>query len=63
VKNFITLLGQGVSPKEALKDIALASIGPVTSATLREVGLAADVEAREFTIPGLVEALASHFKS
>lgn len=63
VKNFVTLLGQGVSPKQALQDIILASIGPVTSETLKEVGLCADIEAREFTIPGLVEALAAHLKS
>jgi len=37
--------------------IHMASIGPVTSATLREVGLGADISAREFTIPGLVDAI------
>jgi uroporphyrinogen III methyltransferase / synthase len=36
---------------------ALASIGPTTSATLREAGLAPTVEAAEYTIPGLVEAI------
>ncbi len=35
----------------------LASIGPTTSATLREVGLAPTVEAAEHTIPGLVAAI------
>ena len=34
-----------------------ASIGPVTSATLREFGLPVDIEAREYTIPGLVAAI------
>jgi len=35
----------------------VASIGPVTSATLRELGLPVDIEARKYTIPGLVEAI------
>ena len=34
-----------------------ASIGPVTSATMRELGLKVDVEAREYDIPGLVRAV------
>jgi hypothetical protein len=29
----------------------------VTSSTLRELGLRVDIEAKEFTIPGLVEAI------
>jgi uroporphyrinogen-III synthase len=37
--------------------IKLASIGPVTSSTLRESGLPVDIKAKEFTIPGLVEAI------
>jgi uroporphyrinogen-III synthase len=40
-----------------LDGIRLASIGPVTSATLRELGLRVDTEAREYTIPGLVEVI------
>lgn len=34
-----------------------ASIGPVTSTTLRELGLPADIEAAEYTIPGLIRAI------
>ena len=34
-----------------------ASIGPVTSATLRELQLQVDVSAKKFTIPGLVGAI------
>jgi uroporphyrinogen-III synthase len=55
VRNFVTLLGG--SRRAALKSILTASIGPVTSATLRELGLAVDIEAREYTIPGLIEAI------
>lgn len=54
VRNFVTLLG---SRKPSLEGIQLASIGPVTSSTLRELRLRADIAAKEFTIPGLVEAI------
>jgi uroporphyrinogen-III synthase len=54
VRNFVALLG---SRDSNLKGIRLASIGPVTSSTLREFGLPVDIKAKEFTIPGLVEAI------
>ncbi len=44
-------------------NIVLASIGPVTSETLRELGHPPTVEAPESTIPALVQSLASHFRS
>lgn len=62
VKNFVALLGLRQA-RAALKKTApdhgvhSASIGPVTSATLREFGLPVDIEAEEYTIPGLVEAI------
>ena len=56
VKNFMALLNKGPQPK-LLDGIQTASIGPVTSATLREVQLPVDIEAREFTIAGLVSAI------
>ncbi len=37
--------------------IKIASIGPVTSATLKTHGLPIDVEAKEHSIPGLLEAI------
>jgi uroporphyrinogen-III synthase len=54
VKNFVTLLGRG---RTGLRGIRMASIGPVTSTTLRECGLPVDIAARDFTIPGLVDAI------
>jgi uroporphyrinogen-III synthase len=62
VKNFVALLGSAGRPRQGrrrtpLEGIALASIGPVTSATLRDLKLAVNVEAREYTIPGLVLAI------
>lgn len=56
VKNFVELLGS--RPKSRMLDgIRMASIGPVTSATLRELGLPVDIAAKEYTIPGLVTAI------
>src|SRR5262249_40794187 len=53
VKNFITLVGRHAN----LTGIRMASIGPVTSATLRENKRKVDIAAKEFTIPGLVAAI------
>lgn len=52
-KNFVALLGKGPS----LENVTVASIGPVTSATLRQLGLPVHIEAKEYTIPGLVQAI------
>lgn len=54
-RNFAELLGPAAT--ESLKDVQLASIGPVTSATLRELQLPVTVEAREFTMGGLIRAI------
>ena len=62
MKNFVSLLGLR-GARAALKKrapnhgIHSASIGPVTSATLREFGLPVDIEAKKFDIPGLVAAI------
>lgn len=67
VRNFVGLLGGSRSAVQALyasrgrgsprHTIQLASIGPITSTTLREFGLKADISAKEYTIPGLVDAI------
>lgn len=44
---------------EHLRKAKLASISPITSATLRELGLEPAAEAQTFTIPGLIEAIRS----
>ena len=56
VKNFVELLGKR-RKSSLLEGVHTASIGPVTSTTLRELGLPVDIAAREFTIPGLVTAV------
>lgn len=56
-KNFVELLRGRGSSSRLVDGVLLASIGPVTSATLREIGLRADVEATEYTMDGLVQAI------
>jgi len=57
VRNFLDLLGK--NNQALLTGTKLASIGPVTSETMRELGLSVDIEAREYTIPGLVATIAT----
>ena len=56
--NFVDLVGverlRSLSPP-----MRLASIGPITSKTIRDAGFAPAVEASEHTIPGLVRAIAA----
>jgi len=54
VTNFIAAAG-----REALAEIKIASIGPITSATLREHQIEPTVEAQPHTIGGLVNAILS----
>jgi uroporphyrinogen-III synthase len=69
VRNFIMWLKsceQGSAA--ALTDLVMehtqiASIGPITSQTARELGLRVDIEAKEFTIDGLVNAIIQHEES
>ncbi|HYG99220.1 MAG TPA: uroporphyrinogen-III synthase [Terriglobales bacterium] len=60
-RNFVDLIGAKVAYSGLLDGIALASVGPVTSTTLKELGLKADIKAKVFTMPGLVEAIGRHF--
>jgi uroporphyrinogen III methyltransferase/synthase len=56
VKNFLQLVGADSIP-EWRQNVKIASIGPVTSETVRNLGLTVDVEAEEYTIDGLVKSL------
>ncbi len=56
VRNFVALLGG----KPKMDGMKLASIGPVTSATLQELGLAADIQASQYTIPGLIRSIVAN---
>ncbi len=62
VRNFLALLvGKALQQQpgygSGFDGVRFASIGPVTSSTLRELGLPVDIEAREYTISGLVAAI------
>jgi uroporphyrinogen-III synthase len=56
VTNFFRLLHEANVPAWPAS-MAAASIGPITSQTLRHHGVEPVVEATEYTIPGVVEAL------
>ena len=60
VRNLVEMLD---GDRTALEASFIACIGPVTSATARELGLRVDLEATEHTVEGLVDALISHFAS
>lgn len=55
----VDLLGENAVA--ALARLTVASIGPITSTTLRERGVRIDVEAKEHTIEGVLDALDDHF--
>ena len=57
VRNFLAAVS---ADKIRASGARIASIGPTTSATLGEHGLAATVEADPHTIPALVEAIQGH---
>ncbi len=70
VKNFVTLLNldpkNKLSREERLREldnVRFASIGPITSGTLRELGFEVHVEAKQYTIPGLVAAIVAAFSA
>ncbi|MEX2214101.1 MAG: uroporphyrinogen-III C-methyltransferase [Phycisphaeraceae bacterium] len=60
VRNLVNLLGPR---REILRRVKLASIGPITTQTMRELGLKPAVEAKVSTIEGLVEAMCEHRNS
>lgn len=60
VKNFKNLL-----PMEKIdalmKDVTIASIGPVTSDTAKELGFTVHITAESYTIPGLCQAILEYY--
>jgi uroporphyrinogen III methyltransferase/synthase len=57
--NFTKILGES-RLVETLRGTVIASIGPITSQTLRRLGLTVTLEARESTMAGLVRAIIEH---
>ncbi|MFQ5694705.1 MAG: uroporphyrinogen-III synthase [Terriglobia bacterium] len=60
LRNFCALLDRRAA-RQALAGVAVATIGPVTSRTARALGLRVAVEAKTFTVEGLVKALEQYF--
>jgi len=56
VRNFIQIVGEkNISAFNG--HVRFASIGPITTQTAEEMGLRVDIKAKEYTIPGLVDAI------
>jgi len=60
--NFFTLAGES-DVSQLLRGTVVASIGPITSATIRKLGLTVTIEAKESTVSGLARAIEEHFRS
>jgi uroporphyrinogen III methyltransferase/synthase len=57
VNNFCDIFPDCKNNEQFNKNVHIASIGPITSETVRKNGLTVSVEAEEYTIPGLVKAI------
>lgn len=62
VRNFFSLLS-GFKILSLLRQVTIACIGPITSQTARDHGLKVDVEAVEYTMSGLLRALANYYSN
>ncbi len=60
-KNFVELL-KGLDLNKVLENVTIASIGPITSQTLKELGLKVDITTKKYTIEGLVESIVSSYQ-
>ncbi|MBV5338074.1 MAG: uroporphyrinogen-III C-methyltransferase [Deltaproteobacteria bacterium] len=60
VQNLAAMLGEELM-LDMLKGVAVASIGPITSKSCRELGLKVDIEPESYTLDALAEALETHF--
>ncbi len=60
VQNLAAMLGEELM-MDMLKGVTVASIGPITSKSCRELGLKVDIEPESHTLDALTEALEAHF--
>jgi len=58
VRGFVELVG---GPVAVSGRFTAAVIGPVTAGTARELGITVPIEAQDYTVPGLVDAIVRHF--
>ncbi len=61
VHNFVKLLGRERFQVLAVKAV-VASIGPITSATLKEYGVTPQIEPKDYTIAALTAAMVDYFR-
>ncbi len=63
VRNFKALLPDGEPLENLMNGVKVASIGPITSDTARELGFTVDITAESYTIPGLCDAILAHYQA
>ncbi|SNB47321.1 uroporphyrinogen-III C-methyltransferase [Geobacter sp. DSM 9736] len=61
VENLAAILGENRMLR-LLSNVAIASIGPITSRTCRELGLHVDIEPAEYTLEALTEEMLGFFR-
>lgn len=62
VVNFLRLL-DAEDPVRILDGVIIGCIGPITAQTAIDSGLRVDIVSREFTIPGLVDAIVKYYEA
>jgi len=62
VRNFVRLFG-GRKLGEVVHGSTIACIGPITAATIGELGGCADIVADQFTATGMLRAIVEHFEA
>ncbi|MEW5908937.1 MAG: uroporphyrinogen-III C-methyltransferase [Thermodesulfobacteriota bacterium] len=62
VKNFKDLLSQA-DLDSLIKNVTIASIGPITTETAQRLGFTVQITADTFTIPGLVDAICRYYRN
>ena len=60
VQNLAAMLGEELM-LDMLKGVVVASIGPITSKSCRDLGLKVDIEPQSYTMDAMIEALETHF--
>lgn len=61
VRNFASLFSKN-KLNGIIKGKVIATIGPVTASTCKELKIKVDVEAKEYTLDGLTKAIAAYYK-
>lgn len=60
VQNLAAMVGENLLLK-LLEGVTIASIGPITSKTCRELGLVVDIEPQDYTLDALTKAIVEYF--